>query len=517
MSTTSTPPISAPTRRGPRIWLRLLILLVLVIAAPFLFYLFDRFWVEWALRAAWAEADRTDPGWRYEELQAKREVIPDDENGALQVLKALQHLPKGGYLPRWKKIEPEGEWSRDELARWRSDFENALYDQPPNTSLNAQQILGLAGEVEDWKAAIDELHRLVPYSKGRYPPTGTKAFPFPSEISASRSLVYLLGWEVRIQAHRQKWHSSVAACRAAFTLTRCIGDEPTTAAELVRISHASIAPAYVETLLAQGRPPAELLVALQQDVRFEAEQSHFFWCARADRSDLHRMFRQIAAGELSREELESAKNLARMIMTPRNGNDWLNAPAEKNWFSRLREQFGLDMDWKRWETEAMQSSNAWVAIAKLPMRDQFAAYKIQRGQSTEQRSFSTAHGLARASFRVIAKLRTTEAALALERYRQDLGRWPDKLDELAPRYLDKVPIDFFTGQQLRYRQLADGVAVYSVGLDEQDNGGKFQFLANEIPGGELQTGLDIGIRLWDPDKRRAPPLPPPKRDPPDEF
>jgi len=90
-------------------------------------------------------------------------------------------------------------------------------------------------------------------------------------------------------------------------------------------------------------------------------------------------------------------------------------------------------------------------------------------------------------------------ALALERYRQEKGRWPDSLEDLAPHYLASLPRDSLTGKPLFYRRLQDGVVVYSVGLDGKDDGGK---LDRQNP---TRLGTDLGIRLWDVAQRRQPP------------
>jgi hypothetical protein len=45
------------------------------------------------LREAMAEADRLDPGWRLEELEARRPVVPDEENSALLVMRAAKLMP----------------------------------------------------------------------------------------------------------------------------------------------------------------------------------------------------------------------------------------------------------------------------------------------------------------------------------------------------------------------------------------------------------------------------------------
>jgi hypothetical protein len=72
-----------------------------------------------------------------------------------------------------------------------------------------------------------------------------------------------------------------------------------------------------------------------------------------------------------------------------------------------------------------------------------------------------------------ARRRAGLTALAIERYRQaHQGALPAKLDDLKPQFLASIPIDPFDGQPLRYRPLAKGYVVYSVGYDRQDDGGR---------------------------------------------
>ncbi|HUS34084.1 MAG TPA: ABC transporter permease [Verrucomicrobiae bacterium] len=63
------------------------------------------------------------------------------------------------------------------------------------------------------------------------------------------------------------------------------------------------------------------------------------------------------------------------------------------------------------------------------------------------------------------------AVCALERYRNDKGKLPEKLDELVPNYLSAVPHDVFTGQPLHYVRSSDlkDFTIYSVGPDGADN------------------------------------------------
>ncbi len=84
-----------------------------------------------------------------------------------------------------------------------------------------------------------------------------------------------------------------------------------------------------------------------------------------------------------------------------------------------------------------------------------------------------------------ALMHASDAALAIERFRLAEGRLPDSLDELAPAFLDEVPVDPFDGQPLRYRRLDDGYVVYSVGTDGQDDGGQDDGHSGSNPGTDI--------------------------------
>ena len=68
--------------------------------------------------------------------------------------------------------------------------------------------------------------------------------------------------------------------------------------------------------------------------------------------------------------------------------------------------------------------------------------------------------------------RTADAAIAVELYRRaNAGGLPDSLAQLVPAYLRPVPIDPFSGRELRYSKSATRYVVYSVGTNEKDDGG----------------------------------------------
>ena len=75
----------------------------------------------------------------------------------------------------------------------------------------------------------------------------------------------------------------------------------------------------------------------------------------------------------------------------------------------------------------------------------------------------------------------------------------DKLKKAG--YVREALSDPYDGQPLRWLRLDDGVEVYSIGPDGEDNGGKMD---RQHP---LTPGTDLGFRLWDVAKRRQPPVP----------
>jgi hypothetical protein len=64
-------------------------------------------------------------------------------------------------------------------------------------------------------------------------------------------------------------------------------------------------------------------------------------------------------------------------------------------------------------------------------------------------------------------------SLALRAYHLDRGAYPNRLSELVPTYLKRVPDDpFGAGGPLIYRRTGDANTLYSIGPDGKDNGGK---------------------------------------------
>jgi hypothetical protein len=88
-----------------------------------------------------------------------------------------------------------------------------------------------------------------------------------------------------------------------------------------------------------------------------------------------------------------------------------------------------------------------------------------------------------------ATVTLAHVACALERHRLATGVYPEKLDELAPRFLARIPPDPVNGGALKYRREApDRFTLYSVALDGKDDGGLATPAVREAKTGEAPSG-----------------------------
>jgi hypothetical protein len=146
-----------------------------------------------------------------------------------------------------------------------------------------------------------------------------------------------------------------------------------------------------------------------------------------------------------------------------------------------------------------------IEITALPLSKQFAAEEqlqqdLQRRAGPLSQSLLSSLLLLHSSERrQVCATTAMHALLGVERYRLRHGKWPAKLDDCVPAFLDKVPLDPIDEAPLRYKIVPEGVVVYSLGNNRTDDGGDIERMQK-----------DFGYRLWNPDQRGlAPPKLPP--------
>ena len=174
------------------------------------------------------------------------------------------------------------------------------------------------------------------------------------------------------------------------------------------------------------------------------------------------------------------------------------------------------------QAAAARLADAWDAAVPSPGDKTWSAEEVLVILDTRRRAAATAHYLldvgappavgyleSVARWEANVELSRTAAALAAWRADRPTGAspYPERLDELVPRYLVEVPIDPFNDLPLRYERRGDGYLLMSVGSDGIDDGGDGQ--DGWINDGEWQTEPYLGDRQADqvirvPVPRRSP-------------
>lgn len=79
-----------------------------------------------------------------------------------------------------------------------------------------------------------------------------------------------------------------------------------------------------------------------------------------------------------------------------------------------------------------------------------------------------------------AQIDLMRMGLSLEAYYAETGSYPESLNAIAGDLGGTVPVDPFTGESYVYRPQGDTFTLYSVGQNQQDDGGRFDYSEGDI-------------------------------------
>jgi hypothetical protein len=117
-----------------------------------------------------------------------------------------------------------------------------------------------------------------------------------------------------------------------------------------------------------------------------------------------------------------------------------------------------------------------IEAAELPPEERGIAVAALEAEALSEPAAMVVPAFSRAweaAGRGLAHVRLARAALALERWRRDHGRWPEGLAEAAgePEAMDPIWRDPFTGEPLQYRREGQACLLYTVERNGVDDWG----------------------------------------------
>jgi hypothetical protein len=481
-------PILAVSRvpRRRRRWPIGLLLLALPLAAYFGSSAWQKRTARLDLSALLAEMDRTEPGWRFADQLAALPDVPDSENAALVIMRAKTAMPRG-----WNATPLNNFWN--DSARFPQHRIGAF-----GTYL-LQSTLSACAEGERLAEPLVQLDR------------GLFRYQWPLNVfmvilvgvQEMRDVANLVMYRARLQIEIGDVAGACESIQRLRNLSRAGQTLPIFIPQLVRLSIQSVALNALTRLLAQHQLSPAQLEHLQR--LFEADEPFdgFLVGIRGEVGALDQTLAAYADGRLT--DYYQSMRLLGSMRAPGNYTGLRNLDvAVDEFLERLR----LDPP-EIERLHLLRAGRKALAIARLPHHEQLAQYRVLEKEVAQRRNLTSRLLPANVKIKVaylrnLSQLRAAIACLAAERYRLDAGRWPDRLEDLAPKYLAAVPLDPFTGKPLMLRRDEKTLVVYSIGENLKDDAGQIDEGAGP---GARWLPTDYGFRLYAVDQRRQPPRP----------
>jgi hypothetical protein len=406
----------------------------------------------------------------------------------------LDEIRRAGYpvtleeLNEWYPAPPPGEANAADVLlaafskykTWDDEKSKGLplvdrkTDIPARNEPLSEETKKLIAEyLADNAEAITLLHEAAGVKHCRFPIDLTQGWlnMTSSHMSPLRKGARMLYLEALLNADNDDFEAGSDAVVAAFGLARSLKEEPVLISHLVRVAVQSVAISSLERVLNRTSPTDHKLVSLFDTVR-EAE-------------DLKGVTRALAG-----ERCMFSACFTDPAVFPGMG---ANRPANIAMISYIYSAAGLkDLDHLTY-LELMTDHVKGVE-SPFPQRCRTGKDLDARIEALPRYCFlarilmPAVGKVVETDARTIAYLRTAQTALAIERYRLSHGgELPGALADLVPTYLPATRIDPFDGDSLRYKKLAKGYIVYSIGPNCTDDGGT----EAETSKGKRQSSLDI--------------------------
>src|SRR6185437_3926299 len=372
-------------------------------------------------------------------------TVPDDRNAALVFGKALDMVD---------------DKSRDKIPRLVLPVRDAAI-----TNRDA-----IAEWVHSNAAAMEIIYGITNAASSRYPVEYTDGpNALLPHLAGIKTFAELFACDALLKADQKDSVGAARDIEASIILSQSLDAEPILISQLVSIAVLSITTANLERTFARTSLTDEQLLQLSKDFT-TAEATNRFWMA---------MVGERASGnEMLRLLNDDPRAFIIMANKRTTEDEQTDVPPRyyRGYFISLSGFWVRDRDFF---LRAMETNI--VAFAATPPASLRFTNELDGIETNALRTFHMVSAMLLPAFGKVvlrdadvrAELRTAITAMAVERWRAaHEEKVPDSLTELVPDFLPAVPQDPFDGQPLRFKKLAKGYVVYSIGPNGQDDGGK---------------------------------------------
>jgi hypothetical protein len=489
--TASSPRQKVPTWRVLVRTLRVFLLgLVILVGLPLLAWwtvgLVLRYQGRQELRGVLVELDQKDPAWTWEGLHANRPSVPAEQN-LLEMLKRLarQVRPKDRIPTPWRS-------QRQAWAEYRLSV-------PPNHRWIPEATTVVRDDLQAFPEALPLLRSLKNYPHGSVEII-LEPNPLQTRLEFMDSWVTvrdMLELDTLLAIQEGDFRRAAGHIQTLFQTSRVIGETSCLLSHLTSRSIHRMGIEKVEQWLAHDSAP-EQLEQVQRWIEEGLPHLTSDWPWRVERAMVNELFVQLERGQVSLDELfgRDIPDGDWYLYQWLRWSYWYRVPRDRAYYLRYFTRW-IEEVMRRPVEERLAAAQAFEESLKsdLPTSEAPVAHLMLK--------YTTTRRLVVGLIQSVALSRCAVVGVACERFRQKHQRWPKELSELTPEFLPHLPVDPFTGQPLQMTRTAEGIVIHCTVQPQE--GLRRPEHPREAVG--LPEGVLIGFRLWNPERRRQPPLP----------
>jgi hypothetical protein len=418
-------------------------------------------------------------------------AVPDDQNFALcSLFKPALDYVRGSHGVQWR--DPRGRQhlqsiyaahpggkrvqarsgdvflnTRTDLASWQAFYRgNTNYPQPQVPGTPAQDVLvGLSRFDSD----LNVLAQAAARPRARFPVEYECPDPFSillPHLASIKSLATVLGLRATARLEAGQARAAFDDVKLGLRLADAVSEEPIVISHLVRIAALSITlQAVQEGLVRHAWTEAELAALQKRLAPLDLLAAH------------RRIMRAERAGEVTALEFYQREGWQYDPFSFSEDHQGVGVPPillkvmPTGW---VRQNELLVCRWiEDYPMAAVDAKQRRVAVPQA--KDLDAAISSHRPGPYNFMARILVPSLVRVCEKTARAQTLADHALlacALERYRLAQGAYPERLAELAPRFVERVPHDLLDGAPTRFRRHPDGTwLIYSIGWNLKDDGG----------------------------------------------
>jgi hypothetical protein len=303
-------------------------------------------------------------------------------------------------------------------------------------------------------------------------------------LAGFRKLARALRWRAQLKVEQGRYEEAFDDIKECYRLGQHIKGDKFLIEQLVGMAIESLATQTIRDILSEHRIDSPVLAKLQQDFEQMIASEDFVVSFEAERlcmyDEIQRCFTEdhLGGGHISLEgfrRLQTLEGLASSDYDLDLFEEFLTKSLHILFThpNKRESREMVDHFYALWE-EMARKSPAQIRAENIDIEEH--VMELIGGNILLEILTPALGKVCEIANRNKADVEAALAIIAILRYKQDIGGYPDKLEKLINAdYLKVLPIDPYSGEPLVYKKMDNNFVLYSFGPNFRDDDGKMAY------------------------------------------